>query len=87
LATTHIYIKMPAASSISNDESQSASAAAVAVAPPTLDPAKVLPLRMTSKVVKGFGRGSKDLGIPTANLDRDAGKFSLESFDDLPTGE
>lgn len=46
----------------------------------------VLPLRMTSKVVKGFGRGSTDLGIPTANLDREAGKFSLDSFEDLPTG-
>jgi FAD synthase len=31
----------------------------------------LLPLRMTSIVVKGFGRGSKELGIPTANLDRD----------------
>jgi Riboflavin kinase len=50
------------------------------------DPSTVLPLRMTSVVVKGYGRGSKDLGIPTANLDRDAGHFSTESFEDLPTG-
>jgi len=28
----------------------------------------VLPLRITSKVVRGFGRGASDLGIPTANL-------------------
>ena len=26
----------------------------------------------TGQVVKGFGRGSKDLGIPTANLDKNA---------------
>lgn len=32
-------------------------------------PVKMLPIRMTSTVVRGFGRGSKDLGIPTANLD------------------
>lgn len=32
----------------------------------------MLPLRMTSTVVRGFGRGSSDLGIPTANLDRTA---------------
>mmetsp|Transcript_6154 Transcript_6154/g.9596 ORF Transcript_6154/g.9596 Transcript_6154/m.9596 type:complete len:204 (-) Transcript_6154:90-701(-) len=57
-------------------------------APPTVEPSKVLPLRMTSIVVRGYGRGSRDLGIPTANLDRNVGKFSLESssFDDLPTG-
>lgn len=53
---------------------------------------KMLPLRMTSVVVRGFGRGSTDLGIPTANLDRDAitlsdsnGSHNL-TFDDLPTG-
>ena len=28
-----------------------------------------LPLRLSSTVVRGFGRGSTDLGIPTANLD------------------
>jgi riboflavin kinase len=31
---------------------------------------EMLPIRMVSKVVRGFGRGSSDLGIPTANLDR-----------------
>jgi FAD synthase len=46
---------------------------------------KHLPIRMTSKVVRGFGRGSSDLGIPTANLCREAGSFST-SFDALPTG-
>ncbi len=47
-----------------------------------------LPLRLTSVVVRGYGRGSNDLGIPTANLSRDEIKFNLEnaSFDDLPTG-
>jgi len=45
-----------------------------------------LPIRMMSTVVKGFGRGSRDLGIPTANLDREGGKFGDKSFDELPTG-
>jgi FAD synthase len=50
-----------------------------------------LPLRLTSVVVKGFGRGSTDLGIPTANLSRDGIKIQKKSsanasFDDLPTG-
>lgn len=44
-----------------------------------------LPIRMTSKVVRGFGRGSSDLGIPTANLCREGGSFST-SFDALPCG-
>ena len=53
---------------------------------------KMLPLRMTSTVVRGFGRGSTDLGIPTANLDRTAIKLydcktsSALTFDDLPCG-
>ena len=42
-----------------------------------------LPIRLTSKVVKGFNRGSKDLGIPTANLSR---KDCNRSFDELPCG-
>ena len=29
----------------------------------------MLPIRIISKVVRGYGRGSSDLGIPTANLD------------------
>lgn len=52
---------------------------------------KMLPLRMTSIVVRGFGRGSTDLGIPTANLDRLAIKLCGDhqhklTFDDLPCG-
>ena len=46
---------------------------------------KCLPIRMISTVVHGFGRGSTDLGIPTANLCRDEGQFST-SFDALPCG-
>lgn len=30
------------------------------------------PFALRGTVVKGFGRGSKELGIPTANLDADA---------------
>ncbi len=45
-----------------------------------------LPIRLTSTVVAGFGRGSKDLGIPTANLCREHLKCKKMSFDSLPTG-
>jgi hypothetical protein len=45
-----------------------------------------LPIRMISTVVRGFGRGSSDLGIPTANLAREGGTFGNGGFDDLPTG-
>ena len=37
------------------------------IGPPT-GPQAPYPLRMEGKVIKGFGRGSKELGIPTANL-------------------
>jgi riboflavin kinase len=60
----------------------------------------LLPLRMISRVTRGYGRGSSDLGIPTANLDRSviqavgkgqasdtpAGTEKRLLFDDLPTG-
>lgn len=56
-------------------------------------PSHLLPLRMTSCVVRGFGRGSSDLGIPTANLDRDnlivsrqGSSDDVPSFEDLPCG-
>jgi riboflavin kinase len=46
-----------------------------------------LPIRMISKVVPGFGRGSKDLGIPTANLSPSPQDLKCKiSFDSLPTG-
>ena len=44
-----------------------------------------LPIRLTSCVVRGFGRGSKDLGIPTANVCKENLKCKV-SFDDLPCG-
>eukprot|EP00977_Amphora_coffeiformis_P023542 scaffold13528_cov169-Amphora_coffeaeformis.AAC.12 len=53
---------------------------------------EMLPLRLQSIVVRGFGRGSSDLGIPTANLDRSncqAKSVSLgtnPSLANLPTG-
>lgn len=62
------------------------------------NPGNILPLRMMSKVARGFGRGSSDLGIPTANLDRDALQVArpknaggilhddIPSFDGLPCG-
>ena len=61
----------------------------------TQPPEGTLPLRLTSKVVKGYGRGSNDLGIPTANLSREDIRSNLDkagdsetssSVDDLPTG-
>lgn len=47
-----------------------------------------LPIRIISKVVRGYGRGSKDLGIPTANVSREEGVLSCScgDFDHLPTG-
>ena len=46
---------------------------------------RLLPIRLTSKIVPGFGRGSKELGIPTANISRDDLKCDIE-FDSLPCG-
>ena len=53
----------------------------------------MLPIRMTSRVVRGFGRGSADLGIPTANLDPSQlvmhlvpTRQPLTSLPDLPCG-
>merc|ERR1740139_961229 len=46
---------------------------------------RVLPIRLTSKIIPGFGRGSKDLGIPTANISRDDLNCEIE-FDALPCG-
>ncbi|KAG0213940.1 riboflavin kinase [Mortierella sp. GBA30] len=40
------------------------------VGPPT--PESPFPMKMHGTVIKGFGRGSKDLGIPTANLPEEA---------------
>jgi riboflavin kinase len=58
----------------------------------------MLPIRMISQVVRGFGRGSSDLGIPTANLDvsvllmhrrnidSDAATWVTASLQDVPCG-
>ena len=46
---------------------------------------KLLPIRLTSCVIKGFGRGSKDLGIPTANVCKEKLKCKI-SFESLPCG-
>ncbi|KAJ7054281.1 hypothetical protein C8F01DRAFT_501579 [Mycena amicta] len=35
---------------------------------PSMGPEAPYPLRMQGQVIRGFGRGSKQLGIPTANL-------------------
>ncbi|KAI9818935.1 MAG: riboflavin kinase [Pycnora praestabilis] len=35
---------------------------------PESGPSSPFPLKLNGKVVKGFGRGSKELGIPTANI-------------------
>jgi riboflavin kinase len=52
------------------------------------NPSKHLPIRMVSRVVRGFGRGSKDLGIPTANvcLEKDTMQCSIVDYAALPTG-
>lgn len=53
----------------------------------TIGPKDVLPIRFTSTTTKGFGRGSKDLGIPTANLDREKTiTHPAIEFEDLPCG-
>lgn len=42
------------------------------------------PIRLRGPVVKGFGRGSKDLGIPTANIPLTG--LSVGGHSDLPSG-
>lgn len=56
--------------------------------PNTMSRNQQLPIRMISKVVRGYGRGSKDLGIPTANVSRNKEVLSCScgDFDHLPTG-
>ncbi|KAF9335109.1 riboflavin kinase [Podila minutissima] len=46
-------------------------------------PEKPFPIKMSGNVIKGFGRGSKDLGIPTANLPEEA---IAEQEKDMVTG-
>ena len=54
--------------------------------PASAPPPQNLPIRMSSKVVRGYGRGSKDLGVPTANLDPRSEGYRGRSFEELPTG-
>lgn len=53
-----------------------------AVAGPDEGPQPPFPIRLSGPVIKGFGRGSKDLGIPTANIPAD----DLDNHPDLETG-
>ena len=53
--------------------------------PSMATPRHKLPIRMISTVVRGYGRGSRELGIPTANLCRETLQSSVD-FDDLPCG-
>ncbi|KAI9696912.1 MAG: riboflavin kinase [Bogoriella megaspora] len=39
-----------------------------AIAGPDAGPEPPFPIRVNGQVIKGFGRGSKELGIPTANI-------------------
>ncbi|KAF7717633.1 Uncharacterized protein PECH_002991 [Penicillium ucsense] len=41
------------------------------VAGPDAGPESPYPIRLSGPVIKGFGRGSKELGIPTANIPAD----------------
>ncbi|KAK3692645.1 riboflavin kinase [Podospora appendiculata] len=51
---------------------------------PSTGPTPPYPLRMEGIVIKGFGRGSKELGIPTANLPVDDAASSWIA--DIPSG-
>ncbi|KAI9666083.1 MAG: riboflavin kinase [Bathelium mastoideum] len=47
-------------------------------------PEAPFPLRLNGKVIKGFGRGSKELGIPTANIPVEG--LSVGGHDDVESG-
>ncbi|EEQ31856.1 riboflavin kinase [Microsporum canis] len=49
---------------------------------PDTGPEAPFPIRMSGPVIKGFGRGSKELGIPTANIPAE----SLSEHPDLQLG-
>jgi riboflavin kinase len=52
------------------------------VAGPNAGPEAPYPIRLSGPVIKGFGRGSKELGIPTANIPADG----LDAYPALETG-
>lgn len=64
--------------------SESDGARAAGAASSAALPSGVFPLLLASTVVHGFGRGSKQLGIPTANMDMAHVGPQVEA---LPTGE
>ncbi|PWY92943.1 riboflavin kinase [Aspergillus heteromorphus CBS 117.55] len=45
-------------------------------------PSAPYPIRLSGPVIKGFGRGSKELGIPTANIPAEG----LDEYPDLSVG-
>ncbi|KAK5661947.1 hypothetical protein OQA88_10057 [Cercophora sp. LCS_1] len=51
---------------------------------PDTGPSAPYPYRMAGTVISGFGRGSKELGIPTANLPVDSAQTPW--IDDIPSG-
>ncbi|KAK4219992.1 putative riboflavin kinase [Rhypophila decipiens] len=55
---------------------------------PSTGPEPPFPYRMEGKVISGFGRGSKELGIPTANLpvDENASSTGISWITDIPSG-
>ncbi|EGE77714.1 riboflavin kinase [Blastomyces dermatitidis ATCC 18188] len=52
------------------------------VAGPDSGPPAPYPMKLSGPVIKGFGRGSKELGIPTANIPPD----SLSPYGDVESG-
>ncbi|UNI22581.1 Riboflavin kinase [Purpureocillium takamizusanense] len=56
----------------STTDTTAAAGARPQIVGPDAGPEAPFPLRMEGKVISGFGRGSKELGIPTANLPVDA---------------
>ncbi|OAX77489.1 hypothetical protein ACJ72_08212 [Emergomyces africanus] len=52
------------------------------VAGPDSGPEPPYPMKLSGPVIKGFGRGSKELGIPTANIPPD----SLSAYGEVESG-
>jgi len=54
------------------------------VAGPDSGPVDPFPIRISGPIIKGFGRGSKELGIPTANIP--LGGLEIGGHSDLDSG-
>ncbi|PGH19031.1 hypothetical protein AJ79_00065 [Helicocarpus griseus UAMH5409] len=52
------------------------------VAGPDSGPEPPFPMKLSGPVIKGFGRGSKELGIPTANIP----PYGLSAYGDVKSG-